>query len=307
MTTKIGHVSRPPALLHVYPDIQHETETAKDMLDDMITFSIAQNPDLVLFVGDLTNSCTAAEWAFLQYEIGRLNAAGVKWLVVPGNHDHTSKVTRATPMNDYLTAGAWVTGAMVSGHLENTYSLMDLGGLSCNLLCLEFSPRTATVAWANSIVSANPNAWTILITHCFMCSDGNRYDWATYGDSQHDSPHSAAYQWSPSEGINDGQELWTNLVSLHANIRLVLSGHDFVLATGIGDCRRTDSRLGTTCHQLLQDYQGFADPVNGTQGAGILREIFLDFVNLKLHCRTYSPYQKYVYTSSNMNFYLDLT
>jgi 3',5'-cyclic AMP phosphodiesterase CpdA len=303
MTTTIGSVSQRPALLHVYPDTQHETENAKDMLDDMVTFSIARAPDLVLFVGDLTNSKTVAEWSFLQYELGRLTTAGVKWLVVPGNHDSNGS-DRTTLMNNYLTAGAWVTGAMDAGRLENTYTIVTIGGRQCLVLCLEFSPRTATVAWANSVVAANPGAWTILVTHCYMCSDGHRYDWAVYGNTQHDSPYSASYQWTPAQGISDGQDLWNNLVSLHSNVRLVLSGHDFLLSTGVGNCRLTSTRLGTTCNQLLQDYQGFAAP-GGTMGAGIMRELFLDFTNNKLNCRTYSPYQKTVYDSPNENFYLD--
>jgi hypothetical protein len=299
--TNLGYVNRPPGLLHVYPDIQNETEKAKDMLDSMVSFSISTSPDLVLFTGDLTNNKTPSEWSFVQYEVARLNAAGVKWIIVPGNHD--SNPDRSTLMNNYLSAGAWVTGLRDTGRLENSYSLVTLGGRQCLVICLEFGPRTAVVSWANSIVAANPGAWTILLTHAYLYRDGTRYDWATYGPAQLYNPHSPDYQWTPAEGISDGAELWSNLVSLHSNIGLVLSGHDVDVVVGSANNNRSDSRLGTTCLQLMTNYQEIGVPKTGE---GILCEVFLDFVNSRLYRRTYSPYRKNVYSSPTENFYLNM-
>lgn len=298
MSISLGTSTQKPALVHLYPDIQNETDEANYMLDRMIDFSVARTPDLVIFLGDLTNNNQAAEWTVVQYEISRLNAAGIKWLALLGNHDTDS--SRNTLANSYLTPGAWISGFYQIGHIENSYALLTLGGIQWLVLGLEFGPRTAVVSWANSVVAANPTATVLLATHCWSYYDNTRYDWAVYGESQLYNPHSPSINYTPAEGTSDGQDLWNNLVSLHPNIPLIVCGHAFDYPDGIGSCYRTDTRLGTICNQVLRDHQ------QANFGGGVVSELMLDVANNVLWSTTYDTLAKRSLLGSGETFKIPL-
>ncbi len=93
-------------------------------------------------------------------------------------------------------------------------------------------------------------------------------------------------EWSPydygvaSQGVNDGEDLFTQLISPHENIRLVVSGH--VLNDGVG--RLTSTRAsGSIVHQILANYQE-----RRLGGEGYLR--LLEVGRTQIQVRTYSPY-----------------
>jgi hypothetical protein len=100
--------------------------------------------------------------------------------------------------------------------------------------------------------------------------------------------HSALYGLitTPDEGINDGEEIWTKLVSLHSNVVLVICGHSY--NPRFGTPFLTSTRIdGSICHQITNDYQGMAP-----YGGGWLVEYVLDASNRQLRNRVYSPYYK---------------
>jgi hypothetical protein len=293
-----GHSS---AMVHVYPDPQNETQLALDMLASQVSFSIYRHADLVVVLGDLTNQNTAVEWARFSVQMSRLTAAGVPWLVVSGNHD-MSAADRSTLGNDYLTLGGWVGGVKDLGRYDNSYSLVSLAGVEWLFLCLEWSPRTATVAWANGVLDAHPATPAVLVTHCYLYGDGNRYDWATYGEEQYWSPHSSLLMTTPDQGISDGQELWNSLVSVHSTVRLVLSGHYAGSPSFVGAVtgRRFDLRLGTVCHQMVHDYQSYYN------GHGVLLEYRFDSANEYIGVRTVDTVDMVPLTSSARTFDLHL-
>src|SRR5690606_35293408 len=78
-------------------------------------------------------------------------------------------------------------------------------------------------------------------------------------------------------GTNDGGDIWRNLVSLHPNTVLVMSGH----ITGEGRLS-SETPYGNVVHQMLIDYQGRP---NG--GAGYLRLIELFAGSDLMRFRTY--------------------
>ena len=135
--------------------------------------------------------------------------------------------------------------------MENSYHLFSAGGVDWLILALEWGPRSNAVAWANQIVSAYPNRKVILITHAYTYSDNTRYDWAAKGTSQSWNPHSYATANDPG-GTNDGEELWTKLVSLYPNFVMVINGH--VLNSGLGRLESTNN-FGNVVHQMLVNYQ----------------------------------------------------
>jgi hypothetical protein len=248
-----------------------------------------------LFVGDMVNHDLDGEWSTLTGQLGRLTAAGIMWIPAMGNHDYTPDGTRKTLVNDYISL-PWASGLKDPNHVENSYTFVTLSGRQWLVLVLEYAPRNATIEWANLIASSHPLTPIILVTHVFLYGDGTRYDWNSKGNTQLWNPHSGVL-YTPDEGINDGQELWTSLVKDNSNIKLVLCGHVI-----FGEARRTDVRLdGTTCHQIMCDYQEV--PLNG---AGFCREYYFDESNQQIFCRTWSTYQNCFRTGPNSSFYLQM-
>ena len=248
---------------------------------------LASRPQVVMFLGDLVNDSTPESWGMLQTQVGRLTSAGILWIPATGNHDYLPLTDRTTLINSYLSVPAWFSGVYQPGHIENSYSMVTLGRRTWLLLSLEWSPRTAVVAWANSVVQAHPTTPVILCTHCYLYYDGTRYNWTVYGDTQSGSPYSTDLRTTPAEGISDGEDLWNNLVRGNSNIQIVVCGHSGnpsgVLPTeACLSSIRTDK---TTCYQILRNYQ---DTV--PWGGGCLVNLRLDYANHRLSTSTYDPY-----------------
>jgi Calcineurin-like phosphoesterase len=290
----------------VVPDPQYAVAAETSIFHDQISWIIARAPTLVVFVGDLNDGGGIywTNWPCVQLEFGRLTAAGIPWMVSLGNHDYLPLADRTTSVNSYLSIPPGVT-PWLAGHLENSYRTISLSGRTWLVLCLEWSPRTAVVAWANSVAALYPTVPVLLVTHCYLYRDGTRYNWAVYGDAQESSPHSAFYSLitTPAEGINDGEELWTGLVRDNENIRLVMCGHCVAPTPYFPQTTfATETRLsGTKCHQLRNDYQSEAP-----FGGGWLVEYTFDEVNHSLYARTYSPYWGTEKTFDANNFYLPM-
>ena len=124
-----------------------------------------------------------------------------------------------------------------------------------------------------------------------------RYDWATKGTRQKLNPHCKSYGFSAphdgSENVNDGEQMWRKLISKHANVRMVFSGH---LNNG---ARQTSvGQHGQKVHEMMAAYH---DPPEG-----YLR--LLEFLpnGTTVQVSTYSPYLNKSLTDGNNQFRLDI-
>jgi hypothetical protein len=271
-------------------DPQYSVTNQKPLFEMQITWIIQNPPDIVLVMGDCTDDDSAASWTFFAAQMARLTAASIPWMISTGNHDYDSATgqiglhpLRTTNMNASLNPPAGAT-LYQPGHLENSYALLTLGGVTYCVVMLEWSPRTAVVAWANSILAAHSDKPAIVVTHAYLYTDGTRFDQALYGPEGQGAagPHAAKYQTSPEQGIYDGQELWDALVNPNSNVRLVLSGHVDVAA------RRNDVRLdGSHCIQILTDYQS-----EEWFGNGWLVSYDIDHSNRVVTARSLTPFER---------------
>ena len=87
----------------------------------------------------------------------------------------------------------------------------------------------------------------ILTTHAFLNNNNLRYDHTDKKHPQDYNPH----EYKTPGSMNDGEEMWQKLIRRH-RFALVLNGH--VLGDGAG-YRKDVTDTGTTCHQLLANYQ----------------------------------------------------
>jgi hypothetical protein len=298
----------PPVTVVVLPDTQYYAAAYPEVFAGQTSWILAERTALhiaaVLHVGDIVDGDTAAQWTVANPAMRTLDGF-VPYVVVPGNHDTDSN--RKTLIDNYFGPASmpWITGTMTAGQIENNYALVDIGPQKWLILGLEFGPRDAVVAWADTILKAYPTTPAILLTHAYLYSDGTRYNVAVAGtDSTKDS-----YQWwypqyylfTPSQGINDGEMLWQKLVLPNPNVRLVFCGHQ------TGWARETSTRPdGTRVHQMLSDYQWYKiDQSDYYGGSGYLRVVQLDYGKKTIAVQTYSPYLQQYLTDDANQFTLD--
>src|ERR1019366_5755501 len=278
-----------------YPEIFHaQTQWIRDN-------RISANLVAVLHEGDIVDDPNSqTQWQVASDAFAKLDGV-IPYLVLAGNHDEDRN--RQGYMGQYFPASriaqyAWFGGAFQTNQTENTYAEVTIGSSTWLLLALEFGPRDAVVAWADGVLKAHASQPAILVTHAYLYNDGSRYD-VTKTPAQSFEPD--AYNYTPLEGINDGEDLWQKLVADNENVKLVLSGHC------LGDpdnaipaaSRLTSVRpSGSTVHQILANYQTCGDMGCCQQhpdlhgGNGYLRLLEFDEVNRVIRVHTFSPYLK---------------
>lgn len=244
----------------------------------------------VIHVGDITQNNVAPEWK-VALDAHRAMADAVPCAVVPGNHDlgpGGKAAARDTLMSDYFTVADFRKLPSFGGvydkepeRIENNFHLFTAGGRKWLILGLEFGPRDDVLRWANEVVARHPDRSVIMVTHAYLRPDNNRFNrWLKLGPQKR-AAGLDNYALSKSDaGFNDGEDMWNKLVSKHANMTFVLSGH--VCYTGL---LKSKGERGNTVHQLLVDYQ--RDP-NGGNGYLRLLQFAPDGVTVKVE--DYSPF-----------------
>ena len=292
--------------LVVLPDTQFYSESYPQLFADQTRW-IAANKDrydvrYVLHVGDLVNGDVPAQWTNAAAAMALLDGA-VPYALVPGNHDYAELYpARTTRINNYFPPSrfqSWPTfgGVKDAGRIENNYHLFSAGGTDWLILALEFGPRNATVAWANSVLAQHPNRRAILMTHAYLYDDDTRHDWTAKGAGQSWNPHTYPIQWDP-DGTNDGQELWDKLVRLHGNVALVLNGH--MSNDGLGRLSSTND-FGRIVVQTCVNYQ-----MRDLGGEGYLRIMEFRPDGKTVQVKTYSPYNGTYLTDPQNQFMVRL-
>jgi hypothetical protein len=256
----------------------------------------SRNIKFVVGLGDIVNDgSSVTQWETADQAIRTLDAAGIPYILPPGNHDYkwSRPDTRdLTLFNSYFgktrysSLPTYLEG-YPSGTNNNSASRFSAGGRTYLVLALEFHPSDAALNWAEGVVASNPDARVIVTTHSYMFNDNfriGRCDWNT----------------AEAFGVgadNDGDEMWDKFVSRHPNIFLVLSGH--ITRTG----RRSDLGVnGNLVNQILADYQSDAEG-----GGGYLRILkFRPSLNL-VEVSTYSPYYGQYKTDPANQFTVNIT
>ncbi len=260
------------------PDTQYASEYWPEVFRAQMAWVDAQqsarNIRYVLHVGDVVDNVgQPAQWANSKSAMG-LPTDDVPYIIGPGNHDLDSTTTRAaTTYNSHYPRSTFTAlpsfgGTYPSNANDNAYHTFTAGGTDWIVVALKYAPSDAEIAWANQVVSAHPNHSAILVTH--------------------------AYQNGTTKDTN-GNKLWTNLVSKHANFRFTFSGH-YVNAGVITQ----QGVNGNTVHQIQADYQ------NSTQRDpnSFLRIMTFNPTTNALDIKTYSPFLNTYKTDAKNQFVL---
>jgi hypothetical protein len=286
------------ATVIVLPDTQYYTSrfASLDIFATQTRWIVqqaaARHISAVLHVGDIidygdvkTDVGQDGQWRIASSALRLLDNV-VPYVLSSGNHDETSE--RKGLMGKYfdLASMPWLEGASAPDRVANSYAVATVGPQKWLLLSMEFSPRDATLAWADGVLKAHADLPAMIVTHAYLYADNTRYDYATYGASQSFYPQ--MYGFSPAEGMNDGEQIWQKLVVANPNVRLVMSGH----MTAAGAHLTSKRPDGSKVHQMLMDFQWLnTNTPDDRGGDGYLEILEFDYTKKHIRVQTYSPYQ----------------
>lgn len=316
-----GEGARPFTFV-VLPDTQfyaiHYPEIFESQTRWIMTQKTTRDISLVLHLGDIVDTnLDEREWMVASRMLHTLDGV-VPYVLAAGNHDTIPNMRAAPLMNRYFPVSMFMTypwwrGTFEKDQVQNSFQIVQGGGREWLILSLEFGPRDEVLAWAAELLTRYANLPAILITHAYLHRDDQRYDWARFGTKQDSNPHSYPILGS----VNDGEEMWTKLVSRFDNVKLVLSGHVALVTAG----RKTSVRAsGSRVHELLVNFQlcyaiptraagcplPNSDPSFHSGGGGFLRIMTLDAAGKSLAVKTYSPFLDEWKTSAEHEFTLEL-
>ena len=307
-----GLVPPAPVTVVVLPDTQYYSSSYHDIFPAQTRWIVeqksARNIAVVLHVGDLVDGAgDPTQWTVANSSM-RLMDGVVPYVLVPGNHDTDgsnpdAEARRQGPINSYFAPATmpWIKGTMGAGQIENNYAVLSIGQQKWLVLGLEFGPRDAVLTWADGVLKANWTLPAIIVTHAYLYGDGHRYD-VTVSGLDNTKPNfqwfiPQVYNFTPEQGINDGEQIWQKLIVPNQNVRLVFCGHDN------GAARLTSLRPdGSRVHQMLSDYQWLDD----SGGSGYLRVLQFDYGQKQIRVQTYSPYLDEFMTDDANQFTLSL-
>lgn len=202
-----------------------------------------------------------------------ISDAGIPFGVAPGNHDYDAMWSAAGyPPNlsvsrEDITFTAEDLGILHIGGLDNFRSVFgndsgffkdrpwyigsfrggansaqrfSAGGYTFLHITLEMAADDEVLAWASSVIQANPGLPTFISTHDYLDTLGARRANSIVDLKRVDPDHH-----------NSAEEVWEKLISVHDQVFLVLCGHHH------GQSRRVDeNKFGHQVYQILADYQG---------------------------------------------------
>ena len=291
----LAQVTAPDFSVVVLPDTQFYSQSYPQIFNEQTQWIVnnqaSYNIQFVLGEGDVVNTAEQpVQWQNADAAVKLLDNANIPYVMAIGNHDYGDEEpsTRDTSaFNSYFgpsryASYSWYMGGYPSGTNDNFYAEFTVNGQQYLVLALEFVPQDATLAWAKTILDANPNAEIIVLTHTFTFTDSTRADQCDNNDI-------------PAAGNNQGEDVWQKLLINYPNLSLVLNGHSF---SGANAARRADLGLNLNLvNEVFADYQNLA---NG--GEGWMRIMtFRPSLN-RIDVTTYSPFLNQYLTDASDQF-----
>jgi hypothetical protein len=294
-----AQVNAPDFTIVVLPDPQYYPANKPEIFDSQTQWIVnnisAMNIKFVIDVGDTVNGGgEASQWQAASNSMSKLEGK-VPYIVAIGNHDYNAadpwnRTSSATNFNHYFgpsrfanSYSGWL-GSYPTGSNENSYYVIPINGQRYLILSLEFYPRASALQWAKGIIEQNSDAQIIIVTHGYE-----------YFDNTHvalcDNYNAESYNMGAD---NDGEEMWTKLVSQYANISMVFSGHIVKSAGQMAAAHQTEAGVNNNLvNEMLANGQAMTDG-----GQGYLRILRVSPAQNQIRVSTYSPYLNAYMTDS---------
>ena len=204
-----------------------DTQKGNDYLGSLYQWIIdnqqAYNIQAVLGMGDIVDTSpnindesakaqSLKEWAHAVESIGKLNAAGIPYTLVKGNHDSIPEYPEndTSVFEDSMKALGYDSQVQgwyeEGGSLANAYITLTVGQTQWLILTLDYNYNAEEIAWADSVIAAHPDHKVIITTHAYLNAKGEWLD-------------------SSDRCELNTENLWDMLIGKYENIELVLCGH----------------------------------------------------------------------------------
>ena len=222
----------------------------------------------LLGLGDITDKDNEYEWARAKTQFARLDGI-LPYSLVRGNHDTSEGINGAFNTEAY---NATFDGKFGDG-IESTYRTLTIGKVNYLIMTLDFGCGDDVIEWANEVIAAHPHHNVIITTHAYLKSYGAGL--LVNGDSAAPSSYDSTY--------NDADVLWDNLISKHANISFVISGHVSANTVHVVDAVGDN---GNVVKQILVNPQDIDAFLYG--GTGMVTLLYFNEDGSEMEIRTYS-------------------
>ncbi len=160
----------------VLPDTQSLVEHWPERFENMMQW-LADNKDrlnleAVLHLGDMVDDNLDLQWKNVKAGMNRLDAAGLPWMPMRGNHDSSEYFNRYFDWETYGTNRSWFGGTFEEGTLDYTYWFVNAGSREYLILSLGWAPTWEVLDWAKAVVEAHPTKNVIITAHGLMNTNG---------------------------------------------------------------------------------------------------------------------------------------
>lgn len=214
----------------IIPDTQMIAKSYPEMFERMAAWIVRHaeslNLKMAMHLGDVVNDGAAdeAQYRRAKAALDVIDQSKIPMLIVPGNHDYDNMMAEdrsSRLFNAYFGIERyrnepWFGGAFEQGKSENCYARLEINGEQKIILALEFGPRDEVLSWADRILQTYRDHEAIIITHCYMYTNGKR---SRPGDAYNPKLFQGAI------AANDGEDMWQKCFRKHGNISAVYSGH----------------------------------------------------------------------------------
>lgn len=221
------------------------------------------------------------EFAFASKAMAILDNGGVPNGVTPGNHDNKTGTDNAL-FNEYFgparydaaediaptgeDGDGYYGGPWQPGDNQNHYDLVEVGGQKLIFLYLGYFVQPEEFSWANQVLADYRDRAAVVLTHSYL------------------RPSMTADGRGGELTLDDGEEIFDQVVVPNENVFLVLSGHTH----GVGlNVKRDVGVKGHVVVEMLANHQFFELP-NGQRRVGHLRLLQFD-LDGRVSVNTYSP------------------
>ena len=171
------------------------------------------NIEAVFHLGDMVDDNLDIQWKNVKAGMDILDSAGIPWMPMRGNHDHSDYFNRYFDYAAYGTNRSWFGGTYEEGTLDYTYWFVSAGNREYLILSLGWAPTWDVLDWAKGIVEAHPDKNVILTLHGFMNTNG-----------QHLSEVSSISITKYFKDRPEGYQVWEAFAG-YENVVLAMGGH----------------------------------------------------------------------------------
>lgn len=281
--------------LAVIPDTQSYTSTGvpevRALFGRMTDWLVEQKDSLgiqhVIHVGDITDNNIPSQWEIAEDAMERLDGE-LPYTLAVGNHDQApggSATDFSSLIDDYFTPEQVGAEGTYDGYaqpsLRNSYTTFTApDGTDWLILSLEFGAPDDVLRWASEVVEGHLDHRVILDTHSWNGGD-KRIDPLSEPLTGENGGWGYGIREDP-RNVNDGEDIWQELVSKYPNMTFTFNGHNFLDGA---ETVITDAAGDNPVLQIFANYQngisgeitGAGDPsLGGRGGNGALRLVILD-------------------------------